>query len=270
MSNTQFLQRPDGELAYTVAGEGQLVVCSPGLGDLRSSFTDLTRLLVAGGLQVAAVDLRGHGASSAKWPSYTESDVADDLLAVARALQDRPAVLLGSDYSGGAAVIAAVKAPDAVAGIVLSRAFAGPHLHNPMKAAITRLVAMPGSGRASWMSYWATLFGAVKPANFEQRRKELADSLTQPGRFDAIREMIRSDRAAAERALPDVECPALVVTGDSDPDIPDPAAKACATAGRLGGPATVLTVPGAGHYPHAEDPRMVALAVVTFVRDSCQ
>ena len=267
MSGTQFLDRPGGMLAYTVAGEGPLVVCSPGLGDLRSTFTDLTRLLVAGGLRVAAVDLRGHGESSAKWPSYTESDVADDLLAVSRALHDRPAVLLGNDYSGSAAVIAAAKAPDAVAGIVLSRAFVRDRPHNPMEEAILHLVGMPGLGRALWMSYWPTLFGTVKPANFEKRRQELAASLAESGRFNAVRDMLKGGHAAAERALPDVGCPALVVAGDTDPDIPDPASEACATAVRLGGPATVLMVPGAGHYPHAEDPGRVALAVVAFVRD---
>jgi pimeloyl-ACP methyl ester carboxylesterase len=29
-------------------------------------------------------------------------------------------------------------------------------------------------------------------------------------------------------------------------------------------------VPGAGHYPHAEDPERVALAVVSFLRDSVE
>ncbi|MBP2323419.1 pimeloyl-ACP methyl ester carboxylesterase [Kibdelosporangium banguiense] len=269
MSGTQFLERPGGTLAYSVAGEGPLVVCSPGIGDLRSTFTDLTRLLLAGGLRVAAVELRGHGQSSTNWPSYTANDVADDLLAVCRALDDQPAVLLGSDYSGAAAVIAAAKAPDAVAGIVLSRSFVKAPSYDPLERTMTSLAMLPGLGRTLWMSYWPTLF-ATKPANFEQRRRELAVSLAEPGRFDPVREMIKSDHTAAERALPDAGCPALVVIGDRDPDCPDPAAEACLTADRLGGPATVLVVPDAGHYPHAEDPERVALEVVAFVRDSCR
>ncbi|SMD20380.1 alpha/beta fold hydrolase [Kibdelosporangium aridum] len=268
MSGTQFLERPGGKLAYSVTGAGPLVVCSPGVGDLRSTFTDLTRLLLAGGLRVATVELRGHGESSTDWPSYTENDVADDLLALSKELDDRPAVLLGSDYSGRAAVIAAAKAPDAVAGIVLSRAFVKDPPYNPTERAMTSLAALPGVGQTLWMSHWPTLF-ATKPANFEQRRHELAASLAEPGRFEPVCEMFKRDHAA-EQALPDAGCPALVVVGDRDPDCPDPAADAAATAGRLGGPATVLVVPGAGHYPHAEDPERVALAVVAFVRDSCQ
>ncbi|MCE7002109.1 alpha/beta hydrolase [Kibdelosporangium philippinense] len=268
MSGTQFLERPGGTLAYSVAGAGPLVICSPGVGDLRSTFTDLARLLVAGGLQVATVELRGHGESSTDWPSYTESDVADDLLALSKELDDRPAVLLGSNFSGQAAVMAAAKAPDSVAGIVLSRAFVKGTPYNPMARAMTSLAAVPGLGRTLWMSHWPTLF-ATKPANFEQRRHELADSLTGPGRFEPVREMLKSDHIA-EQALPDATCPALVVIGDRDPDCPDPAAEAVATADRLGGPATVLVVPDAGHYPHAEDPERVALTVVAFVRDLVQ
>lgn len=268
VTDIQFLKRPGGKLAYTVAGEGPLVVCSPGIGDLRSTFSDLTRLLVAGGLRVAAVDLRGHGESSAEWPSYTGNDVAEDLLALASTLDDRPAVLLGGGFSGGAAVIAAGRAPQAVAGIVLSRAFPVDRPYNPREQAIMRLVAMPVVGRALWMSYWPTLFGTAKPANFERRRRELAARLTEPGRFAAIQEMIKDNLADADRAMPNVECPALVVTGDCDPDFPDPAAAARATANRLGGPASVVMVPSTGHFPHAEDPQRVALAVVTFLRES--
>ena len=133
-----------------------------------------------------------------------------------------------------------------------------------------RLVVMPVVGRTLWLSYWPKLFGAVKPANFEQRRRELAANLAEPGRFDATREMLKGGHAAAEQALPDVTCPALVVMGECDPDFTDPAAEAEATADQLGGSATVTMVPGAGHYPHAEDPERVALAVVSFLRDSVE
>lgn len=266
-SDTRFLERPGGTLAYSVIGTGPLVVCSPGLGDLRSTFADVARLIAAGGFRVAAVDLRGHGESSVGWPSYAEHNIADDLLAVAKALDDRPAVLLGNSYSGGAAVVAAAGAPESVAGIVLCGAFVRDSPRGPTEKAMMRLVTLPRLGQTLWMSYWPKLFGAVKPANFEQRRQELAINLAQPGRFTATREMIKSSHAAAERALPSVTSPALVIMGDRDPDFTDPAGEARATADQLGGRATVMMVQGAGHYPHAENPETVALAVVNFLRD---
>ncbi|CAN5759832.1 hypothetical protein BH23CHL8_BH23CHL8_29140 [soil metagenome] len=51
--------------------------------------------------------------------------------------------------------------------------------------------------------------------------------------------------------------------GDCDPDFPDPAAEAALIAERLD--ASVLLVPGAGHYPQAEYPEVVTPAVLRFL-----
>ncbi|CAA9437703.1 MAG: Putative hydrolase [uncultured Pseudonocardia sp.] len=59
----------------------------------------------------------GCGESSAKWPSYSRTDIAGDLLALVRHLGG-PAVLVGHSISGGAATIAAAGAPGAISGIV--------------------------------------------------------------------------------------------------------------------------------------------------------
>ena len=71
--------------------------------------------LAAGGFRVRTADLRGHGDSSPGWPTYSETAVAEDLLAVAEHLRGgRPAALVGNSYSGGAAVVAAAHRPDLV------------------------------------------------------------------------------------------------------------------------------------------------------------
>jgi pimeloyl-ACP methyl ester carboxylesterase len=43
--------------------------------------------LVAGGCRVVTMDLRGHGDSTAGFPSYTPADVGRDASALLRALQ---------------------------------------------------------------------------------------------------------------------------------------------------------------------------------------
>lgn len=264
-SSTGFVERPDGKLAYTVVGEGQLVVCSPSLGDLSSTYTYLADDLAAAGFKVISADLRGHGGSSVDWPSYSADDVADDLLAIARAHDADSVVLLGNGFSGGAAVIAAAKAPELVAGVILSGAVVRDVQLGAAERAMMRLANLPRLGQTLWMSYWPKLFGFEKPANFEMRRQELADNLAEPGRFAAAREMLRCSRATAENALGHVSCPALVLMGDQDPDFQDPIAEAQNTAARLGGPATVVMVPGAGHYPHTEDMETVAPVVIDFL-----
>jgi len=65
--------------------------------------------------------------------------------------------------------------------------------------------------------------------------------------------------------LPSVHAPALVIMGSKDPDFPDPAAEARFTADQLGGPAEVLMIEGAGHYPQAEAVDEVAPAVAAFL-----
>jgi len=49
----------------------------------------------------------------------------------------------------------------------------------------------------------------------------------------------------------------------ADDHFPDPAAEARATSRALGG--DQLIVDGAGHYPHVEQPQVVATAVRTFL-----
>jgi pimeloyl-ACP methyl ester carboxylesterase len=265
-SSTSFVERPDGKLACTVTGEGQLVVCSPSLGDLRSTYTYLADHLATAGFKVITADLRGHGGSSVDWPSYSADEVADDLLAIVRAQDANSVVLVGNGFSGGAAVIAASKAPELVAGVILSGAVVRDVQLGTAERAMMRLATLPRLGQTLWMSYWPKLFGIEKPANFEQRRQELADNLAEPGRFAAAREMLKSSRASAENALRGATCPALVLMGEEDPDFQNPAAEAQNTADRLGGPATVMMVPGAGHYPHTEDLETVAPTVIDFLR----
>jgi pimeloyl-ACP methyl ester carboxylesterase len=264
--SVQFLERTDGRLAYEVTGEGPLVLCSPGLGDLRTTFSALVEPLVAAGFRVAITDLRGHGESSTGWPSYQEAEVAGDLLALAAELSDQPAILLGNSYSAGAAVVAAARAPESVAGLVLT----GPFVRDRETSATDKLtmwlVSLPWLGRRLWVGYWPKLFGQHKPADLAARRKALASNLAEPGRFAAVNAMVRADHADAQRALPDVRCPSLVVMGEQDPDFPDPAAEAAIVARSLGGPSTVWMVPEAGHYPHAELPASVAASVADFIR----
>ena len=265
MTVTRFLDLPDGRLAYDLTGDpdGPLVVCFPGMGDLRSTWRELAARLAAAGGRVATVDLRGHGESSLGWPSYRKVDVGEDMLALVRALGG-PAVLVGNSYSAGAAVLAAAAEPDLVNGLVLT----GPFVRDPRQSAVQRFsmwfAARPRLGRRIWTAYWPRFF-ATPPADLAERRAALRASLARPGGYDAVRGMMTAN-PESERALPEVRCPALVVMGERDPDFADPAGEARFVAGALGGAADVLMVPDAGHYPQAEFPAEVAAATEAFVR----
>ena len=68
-TSTALLSRPDGRIAYDATGEGPLVVCVPGMGDVRSVYRFLAAALAQAGYRIATMDLRGHGGSDATFGS---------------------------------------------------------------------------------------------------------------------------------------------------------------------------------------------------------
>ena len=83
---TQYVDHERGRIAYEVVGDGPLVVLSPGVADIRSTYRFLAPLIADAGYRVASVDLRGHGGSSTGWDSYSYPDTAGDLIQVIRKL----------------------------------------------------------------------------------------------------------------------------------------------------------------------------------------
>ena len=149
---TQFLQQPDGILAYDVTGAGPLVICSPSMGDVRSEYRFLAPRLAEAGYRAVTLDVRGHGESSTHWPDYSVAGVGADLLALARSLgasTEAPAVLIGDSMSGGAAVWAAAEAPELVAGLALVDPFVRGDGSLPQQLLFSALLARPW-GPAAW------------------------------------------------------------------------------------------------------------------------
>ena len=268
MTTTQYLDRPNGRLAYELTGDpdGPLVVLSPGMGDLRSTFDGLSARLAAGGAKVVTADLRGHGGSSAGWGDYSVGAVADDLLALLHAHGGR-GVLIGNSYSGSAAVIAAAREPEAVSALVLIGAFVRDGRSSPLQKALFALFHRPFPGRALWMAMAWPSFFKRKPADFAARKAELAANLRRPHGYDALARMTTDEgtHQHTEPMLGRVQAPALVIMGSKDPDFPDPAAEARFTADHLDGPAEVIMVEGVGHYPQTEAVDEVASTVAAFL-----
>lgn len=260
------LDRPGGRIAYEVAGEGPLVVCVPGMGDLRSVYRFLMPALVEAGYRTATMDLRGHGDSDATFAAYDDVAAGTDVLAVVRELGGDPAVVVGNSMGAGAAVWAAAEAPDIVSGLVL----VGPFVRNvPVgRGAVLafRLALLRPWGRWAWNSYYARLYPGRAPADLAAHRARIRESLRRPGHWQAFLATTHTSHAPVEARLGEVRAPTLVVMGSRDPDFPDPAAEARRVADRLAGRAVI--VPGAGHYPQAEYPEIVTPAILEFLREA--
>ena len=66
-AHAEMLDRPDGQVAYEVIGSrGQIVLCAPGIGDVRAQYRFLAPALVDAGYRVVLMDLRGLGESTAE------------------------------------------------------------------------------------------------------------------------------------------------------------------------------------------------------------
>jgi pimeloyl-ACP methyl ester carboxylesterase len=260
-SGAQFLERDEGRVAYEVRGEGPLVLCVPGIGELRSIYRYTVPALVANGFRVASIDLRGHGDSDASFSSYDDPAAASDLEALISHLGG-PAVIVGNSMGAAAGALVAADSPELVAGLVLL----GPFLRDPLTGAVAALaqrLLMAGPwARAVWASYLPRLYPGRRPEDFREHRALIVASMRRPGYTQAFRKTTRTSHAKVEARLGDVRAPALVVMGERDPDFRDPAGEAQWISERL--KAEVVMVPGAGHFPQAEYPELVGPVVLAF------
>jgi pimeloyl-ACP methyl ester carboxylesterase len=255
------IDRPSGTVAYEITGDGPLILCVPGMGELRSSYRFLAPILVGAGYRVALTDLRGHGDSSAMFDEYGDEATAGDVTALIEKLGE-PAIIIGNSLAAGSAVLVAAARPDLVAGLVLVGPFVRPATVSVLQRLVFRVMMAPLWARFSWNAYLPTLYAGRKPADFAEYRKAVSAALKKPGHAKAFSLTTRTSHDAAAAALTSVTAPTLVVMGEGDPDFPDPAAEAQWIADQLN--ATILMVPESGHYPQAQRPDLVARAVEAF------
>lgn len=263
--NSQYLEHAGGRLAYDDSGgNGPLVLCVPGMGELRGEYRFLRPLLTEAGCRVVTLDVRGHGETSVRWPDYSVGAIGEDIVAVLRALKAGPAVVVGTSMAAGAAVCAAAAAPERVAGLVLIGPFVRDLQPAWQRQMLYNLLLARPWGVSVWARYFASLFPAVKPADFAAYTARQQSNLREPGRLDGLRAMMLASKQASESALAQVRAPVLVIMGTGDPDFKDPAAEARDLAGRLHG--TVQLIERAGHYPQVEMPEQTGRAIAAFIQ----
>jgi pimeloyl-ACP methyl ester carboxylesterase len=260
---TTYLDRPNGRIAYDHVGFGPLVVCLPGMGDVRSVYRFLVPPLAEAGLHVATMDLRGHGDSDTSFDTYDDVAAGADLIALVKHLGG-PAILIGNSMGAAAACWAAAEAPELVAALVLLGPFVRDGKGNPLVKLMFRIALLRPWGLAVWRAYFPKLYPTRRDAHYQTHLAEVTMNLRQPGHWDAFYKTTQTSHGPVEARLSEVHVPTLVVMGEKDPDFPDPIAEVHWIANRLDG--DLLLVPGAGHYPQAEFPEIVSPAVLAFIR----
>jgi pimeloyl-ACP methyl ester carboxylesterase len=267
---TRWLESNEGRLAYSDEGRGPLVICVPGIGDLRQEYRYLTPRLLQAGFRVASLDLRGHGESSTGWTDLSAEAIGGDILALLHHLGAKQALVIGTSMAAGAAVWAATEEPGAVSGLVLIGPFVrdiGPDWQRSVLQVLFRILLARPWGISFWMRFWSSLYPTAKPADFASYAAELRKNLSEPGRLESLTHMmLGKSRRAIEARLAKVGVPVLVVMGTKDSDFGHPAQEAELIAGRAHG--RVAMVEGAGHYPHVEFPDEAGRVIVTFAQQA--
>ena len=264
----QYVTRPEGRIAYSVAGEGPLLVLVPGMGDLRSTWRELDGPLTGAGYRVAALDLRGHGDSDTTFTEHGDVVTAQDLLALIEHLGG-PAVVIGSSMGTSAAAWAAAERPDLVAGLVLVspmlREPGGWSIVRPLVHLLYRILFARPWGAAVWAAYYRKVLNKGATASWlDEHVRAVRATMRRPGRLRSFRELaLALDHSVVEARLGEVHAPALVVVGALDPDYRDPAAELDWTMAALDAQGVLL--PSVAHYAQHQAPEVVVPATLTFL-----
>ena len=116
---TQWVQRDGASLEVKVTGQGPLILCVHGWPELWYSWRHQMTYFAARGYQVAALNVRGYGASShpLKVDQYTQAELSADIQAGASALSDDPVILFGHEWGAPQVYTTALRFPDQVRGV---------------------------------------------------------------------------------------------------------------------------------------------------------
>ena len=259
---TQYLDRVEGRIAFDVQGAGPLIICAPGMGDIRQTFRYLVPALITAGYRVVTFDLRGHGESDLTFTTFDDPAEASDIVALAEHFGEA-ATVIGNSMGSGAGVIAAADHPELVSALVLVGPFVRNPPTNPVTTAVMRAATAAPWAAAVWKAYLPGLYAGRKPEDQHEFAAAANKAMRRKGYSAGFSKTARLSHDPAEAALDRVHKPVLVVMGELDPDFTKPAEEAAWIAARLD--ADILMVPESGHYPQSQRPDVVNPAVLAFL-----
>lgn len=264
MITTRFVDVPPGalgraaRLAVHVAGKGPLAVLLHGYPLDHRLWLDVLHGPLAQARTLAAIDLRGHGASPGSGdPVHTMALFAHDVAAVIRSLADGPADVVGLSMGGYVAFALWQQEPQLVRSLVLAntRAVAdSPVARAGRDAAIATVVTQGRSALAMGMIDKMLAPGAG-PRERARALAMIEETPTESIVADLRGLQERPDRQAL---LPTLAVPTLAIAGAVDGIAPP--AEMQAMAGAIPG-ARCVVVPGCAHLVPIEAPAAFAAAV---------
>jgi 3-oxoadipate enol-lactonase len=211
--------------------------------------------------RVARWDRRGYGRSPR--PSVPFSSV-DDLATVVRAVSDSPATLIGCSYGALLSMYCALEHPPLVAALVLvGPVVSGLPYSDHFHTRGGRAVPTADAPVAEQITYWSHSDPwLVAAANTAARQRLHALLTANPHNLRLAVELELRPQQPALPRLGQIAVPTLIVAGEQD--IPDVHAHCGAMEASIP-TAKRVVIPGSGHLPHLEAPKVFNQAVREFL-----
>lgn len=236
-------------------------------------------LLADSGFRVAALDLRGFGASDKPPGGHDPLTVCDDVAALIRSLGAAEAVIVGHGLGGAIAWSMPGIHPRVTSAIgVLGM----PH-PAVFRSAVLRLGGHRGARRyvralqgpadrqpvTRYLREWSGRDQTWITEEVEQRCAEMlalpfaSQAATEYYRWVARSRLTPNGWRYMHRVRQGIQVPVLALHGQDDPAVP--AALARDSAPYVEGPLQLVAVPGAGHFVHEESPDEVSEALLRWL-----
>lgn len=258
---TSFLETGGERLAYVKEGTGPAVVIVHGIGGRKEDWTGVSAGL-AGTHTVYTIDMLGFGESSKDGAALTIGMQSDAIAALLAHERVATACIVGNSLGGWVGAMFAARHPDLTERIVMIDA-AG--------LKVTLSGPPPVNFAPDTVEAMRTLLRTVIESPFAHTEAFAAEALagfTASGTAASLNKLFAgfADPATTDRPLddllPGIKAPALVMWGENDRLFPLPLAD-IVLAGVPG--ATKRVIPGAGHFPHIDNPSAVIAALNEFL-----
>ncbi|OLY82632.1 Lipase 1 [Smittium mucronatum] len=250
----------NGKLYIEDSGETQdtkgILLCVPGMGDVRTSFRFLIKTFIPKNYRIIVSDIRGMGDSWEGFNEFNPELVSADISQIIelRGLK-KNVVLVGNSLSAGSCVLASLKNPDIVMGVIML----GPVVHDMLADKYFRplslLIFFSLWGSSLWASYYAGLYKRnTKPDGYENHLKDIKSSLKIPDAIGSLGKFGRASKVGVEKNLSKLAVPTIAIYGDQDPDYPDATKEMDWLLNKTVECKNIeaFVLEKVGHYPHVE------------------
>ncbi len=261
------------KIHYMAGGSGPLVLFVHGFPDFWYSWRHQIDGLV-GDYRVVAMDTRGFNLSDApaEVEAYSLDHLVSDVAAVIAAEDEDQAVIVGHDWGGATAWAFAQAHPEQITALVV--------VNVPHPAAMAAEMQRPGSSQPAAFGYAADFraanseaaLDAESLASFVARDEESQRLYTEAfnrSSFEAMMNYYRQNPAESrlqQTPTVPVDVPVLQLHGLDDPVLL--AASLNNTWQYLANTWTLVTIPGAGHWPHHDQPDLVTQSISQWLSTS--